>query len=69
MIDYSVFSQLAAARGSIYFRPLATAFNFCIQGQIRLTRHLVISSQVGSPFRVATPLVGGELPGFQAWNA
>jgi len=31
----------------------ATAYNFCIQGQIRLTRHLVISSQVGSPFRSA----------------
>jgi len=25
--------------------------------------------RVGDVFRVATPLVGGELPGFQAWNA
>ena len=72
MIDYSAFSQLAAAGASIISGPVsrsATAFNFCIQGQIRLRRHLVIGSQVGSPFRVATPLVGGELPGFQAWNA
>jgi hypothetical protein len=33
MIDYSVFSQLAAARGSIIFGPVnrsATALNFCI---------------------------------------
>src|SRR5262249_43059893 len=39
MIDYSVFSQLAAARGSIISGPvsrLAPAFNFRIQGQIRL---------------------------------
>jgi hypothetical protein len=52
MIDYSVFSQSAAARGSIISGPVsrsATAFNFCIQGQIRLRRHLVIGSQVG-PF-------------------
>jgi hypothetical protein len=49
MIDYSVFSRLAAARGSIISGPVsrsATAFNFCIQGQIRLRRHLVIGSQV-----------------------
>ena len=48
MIDYSVFSRSAAARGSIISGPVsrsATAFNFCIQGQIRLTRHLVIGSQ------------------------
>jgi len=62
MIDYSVFSQSAAARGSIISGPVsrsATAFNFCIQGQIRLRRHLVIGSQVqvGGLFRVATPLV------------
>jgi len=33
MIDYSVFSQSAAARGSIISAPVsrsATAFNFCI---------------------------------------
>ena len=57
MIDYSVFSQSAAARGSIISGPVsrsATAFNFCIQGQIRLRRHLVIGSQVGGLFRVAT---------------
>src|SRR6516162_49166 len=35
----------------------ATAFNFCIQGQIWLTRHLVISSQ-----GVETPLVPDEPP-------
>ena len=49
MIDYSVFSRSAAARGSIISGPVsrsATAFNFCIQGQIRLTRHLVIGRQV-----------------------
>src|SRR5262249_3589660 len=28
----------------------ATAFNFCIQGQIRLTHHLIIGSQVGFLF-------------------
>jgi hypothetical protein len=53
MIDYSMFSQSAAARGSIISGPVsrsATAFNFCIQRQIRLTRHLVISSQVWSGF-------------------
>ena len=72
MIDYSVFSQLAAARGSIISGPVsrsAIAYNFCIQGQIRLMHHLVNGSQVGGLFRVATPLVAGELPGFQAWNA
>ena len=33
LIDYSVFSELAAARGSIVSGPIsrsATAFNFCI---------------------------------------
>jgi len=53
MIDYSVFSQLAAARGSIISGPVsrsAIAFNFCIQGQIRLRRHLVIGSQGRRPF-------------------
>jgi hypothetical protein len=53
MIDYSVFSQSTAARGSIISGPVsrsATAFNFCIQGQIRLRRHLVIGSQGRSPF-------------------
>jgi hypothetical protein len=33
LIDYSVFSELAAARGSIVSDPIsrsATAFNFCI---------------------------------------
>src|SRR5262252_3942607 len=40
-------------RGSIISGPVsrsATAFNFCIQGQIRLTRHLVIGSQGRWPF-------------------
>jgi hypothetical protein len=36
----------------------------CIQGQIRLRRHLVIGSQGRWPFSgVATPLVAGERPG------
>ena len=66
MIDYSVFSRLAAARGSIISGPVsrsATAFNFCIQGQIRLTQHLVIGSQGRWPFP-APPLVAAEQPGF-----
>ena len=42
----------------------AIAFNFCIYGQIRLTRHLVIGSQGRLFFRVATPLVAGERLGF-----
>ena len=36
-------------RGSIISGPVsrsAAAFNFCIQGQIRLTQHLVIGRQV-----------------------
>jgi hypothetical protein len=40
-------------RGSIISGPVshsATAFNFCIQGQIRLRRHLVIGSQGRWPF-------------------
>src|SRR5262245_56841073 len=42
-------------RGSLISGPVsrsATAFNFCIWGQIRLTRHLVIGSQ-GPRFRAA----------------
>ena len=49
MIDYSVFSQLAAARGSIIsgpIQPLGNCFQFLHLGQIRLTRHLVIGRQV-----------------------
>src|SRR5215472_5504088 len=68
MIDYSVFSLLAAARGSTISGPIsrsATAFNFCIQGQIRPLLHLVNGSQgVRGPFRVTPPLVPGERPGF-----
>ena len=48
MIDYSVFSQLAAARGSFFPVPLAARPLLSIsafQGQIRLRRHLVIGSQ------------------------
>jgi hypothetical protein len=64
LIDYTVFSELAAARGSIVSGPIsrsATGFQFLHLGQIRVTRHLVIV-RVGGLFRVATPPVAGELP-------
>src|SRR6516165_5486694 len=50
--------EIWAARGSIISGPVrrsATAFNFCIQGQIWFTRHLVIGSQ-GPRFRAAARL-------------
>ena len=53
MIDYSVFSQSAAARGSIISGLVsrsATAFNFRIWRQILPTRQLVIGNQGRSPF-------------------
>src|SRR5262249_16124989 len=39
-----------ATRVGLLACPRTTAFNFCIQGQIRLTRHLVIGSQGRWPF-------------------
>src|SRR6516165_5063217 len=65
MIDYSLFSQLAAARASIISgpdsrsAPLLSISTF--QGQIRLRRHLVIGSQgrwPGGGERPRTVLVG-----------
>ena len=59
MIDYSVFSQLAAARGSIIsgpIQPVGNCFQFLHLGQIRVTRHLVI-------VRVGGPFLGGNAAG------
>ena len=42
-----------ARRYAVIASQLSRVFNFCIQGQIRLMKSLVIGSQVGSPFQVA----------------
>jgi len=60
MIDYSVFSQSAAARGSIISGPVsrsATAFISAIMAKFGLGIIWLSEVRVGGLFRLATPLV------------
>jgi len=64
MIDYSVFSQLAAARGSIISGPVnrsATAFNFCIWAKFGL--------RAFGYWQSGSPLVADGRPGRVVWYA